>query len=127
MLEFTTTSLIEILPNDGVSTVTAVNGSQYLTSNYYGQPQSGLNWGEPYAYLHFVTTGSVTFDRIVVNQGTPTTAIFENDNHSIRVTTPEIPDTLVQVPVEVPEPSAALLTFTAAAGALLRGRRPVGA
>lgn len=112
VFQFSTAKLIDRLPNDGVTTVSAINGSQYLGSNYYGQPVSGLNGSQPYAYLHFITTGSDTFDRLVLYQSAVQSsgAVFENDNHSILTVRPTLPDSLVELPdIGVPEPSASLL------------------
>jgi hypothetical protein len=96
VLTFSTGSLISLLPNNPTSKVTAINGTQYFTKDYYGQPVSGLNANEAYAYLHFIATGGSTFNRIVLSE--PTGAIFENDNHSVRATAPAVPGTLVVVP-----------------------------
>jgi hypothetical protein len=103
LLAFTTAKLLSLLPRDGVSMVTAMNGSQYYTDNYYGQPGSGSNAGDPYAYLHFVMSGEDTFDRIVLHQANNGMS-FESDNHSILAGRPDIPDSLVAVPL--PEPSS---------------------
>lgn len=103
LLQFTTGSLLSLLPNDHVSTLTAINGDNYLASDYYGQPTSGDNPSEPYAYLHFVTFGDDTFDKIVLRD--TESAIFENDNHSILTVRPEIPDSLVLL-TAVPEPTS---------------------
>ncbi|RYD26686.1 MAG: PEP-CTERM sorting domain-containing protein [Verrucomicrobiaceae bacterium] len=126
VFQFSTAALIDRLPNDGVTTVTAINGSQYLGSNYYGQPGSGANGGQPYAYLHFVTTGSDTFDRLVLYQSNVQSsgAIFENDNHSILAVRPALPDSLVSLPeLGVPEPSTPLLLGLVGASAFSWRRR----
>ena len=118
LLAFTTAKLVSLLPKDGTSMVTALNGSQYYTDNYYGQPNSGSNADEAYAYLHFVMSGDDTFDRIVLHQ--TNNALFESDNQSILATRPDIPDSLVAVPL--PEPSSmALLGFALLA---MRRKRP---
>lgn len=123
LLSFSTASLIQMLPNTEGSTITAINGSKYNTIDYYGQPVSGLNSYEPYAYLHFVAEGNLTFDKIVLNQGA--NAIFESDNHSILTGTPIIPDSLVKVPTTVPEGGPGLLALSLMAGSLtfLRKKR----
>ena len=108
--DFNTASLISLLPNNGTSTITAINGTNYLTSDYYGQPVTGQNASEPYAYLHFITQGTDTFDRIVLSQDQ--NAIFENDNHSILAVSPVIPSSLVLV--SVPEPGSFLMLSMAA-------------
>lgn len=123
ILSFNTASLLSLLPNTPGATITAINGTPYNTQDYYGQPVSGSNAAEPYAYLHIVATGGTTFDQIVLSEAL-NSATFENDNHSIRATAPEtIPGTLVNVTGSIPEPSSALLGSIALLG-LLRRRRP---
>jgi hypothetical protein len=121
LFTFSTSTLIGILPKTAGSHVTAINGSVYNTLDYYGQPVSNLDPNEPFAYLHFVAAAGVTFDRIVLSQGT--NAIFENDNHSLLAVAPVIPDTLVKVPTTVPEPSALLLSGLGLSAFLLRRKR----
>lgn len=98
LLSFSTGSLIRLLPNNPTATITAINGTVYNTQNYYGQPSTGSNNGETYAYLHFIANGGTTFNRVELSQITSASAIFENDNHSVRTTAPAVPGTLVQVP-----------------------------
>jgi hypothetical protein len=117
LLSFSTQSLIDMLPNTAGSKITAINGDKYSTVNYYGQPVSNLNGNEPYAYLHFVTDGTQTFDRIVLSQQ-GSAAIFESDNHSILTVAPTIPDSLVAVPYEVPEGGPGALALSVLAGSL---------
>ena len=97
-LSFSTGSLISLLPNNSTATIKAINGANYNTINYYGQPVTGSNSNETYAYLHFIASGATMFDRVVLSQVTSSTAIFENDNHSVRTTAPAIPNTLVLIP-----------------------------
>lgn len=113
---FSTGTLINLLPNNPTSTIKAINGSTYLTQAYYGQPSTNANSNEAYAYLHFIANGDSKFNRVVLSQLTTATAIFENDNHSVRTTAPVIPGTLVAVP----EPDALILL---AMGALFAARR----
>lgn len=126
ILNFSTATLIAMLPNVEGSMVTAINGNQYLTANYYGKPGTFENSGEPYAYLHFVASGTTTFDEIRLSQGV--SAIFENDNHSILTGTPDIPESLVYVTggspaPAIPEPSGAMLAVAGIASlALVRKR-----
>lgn len=123
VFEFNTSSLLTFLPRNNTSTVTALSGATYRTIDYYGQPVSNLNTGEPYAYVHFVASGTTTFDRVVLTQGS--SAIFESDNHSLSATAPLIPNSLVQLsgPTLVPEPSTGLLSCLALGSMLLRRRR----
>jgi len=121
LLTFSTASLINMLPNTSTGTVVAINGNVYKTRDYYDQPgATNLNPTEPYAYLHFITTGSQTFNKIVLTQKTGNTWIFENDNHSLLATTPVLPSNLVVVPI--PEPSA-LALLGLSCGLLLRRKR----
>lgn len=109
LLSFSTASLIALLPKD--TTVGTINGGSHNTNDYYGKPGTGQNSNEPYAYLHFVATGGSTFDKIVLQQNTGSTAIFENDNHSIMEVAPaSIPPTFIGVVDPVPEPSVLLLS-----------------
>lgn len=124
IFSFNTAALIAMLPRTEEGRITAINGQQYKTRDYYGQPGTGHNGTEPYAYIHIIGTEGTTFDQIVLSEA-PNTAIFENDNHSIRTTAPELPDTLVHIPTTpatspIPEPAAALL---GSIGALLLLRR----
>ncbi|HWB05976.1 MAG TPA: PEP-CTERM sorting domain-containing protein [Verrucomicrobiales bacterium] len=110
MLQFSLSTLLSLIPNDGQSVVTALNGATYLTDDYYGQPATGDNIGQPYAYLHFTTDGTDVFDRIVLHHSD--SQIFESDNHSILADLPVIPQSFVLVPeaaAPAPEPSTALL------------------
>ncbi|GAB1418018.1 hypothetical protein MASR2M12_07830 [Bacteroidales bacterium] len=79
---FSTADVIAKLPNNNTK-VTALNGSQYTTKDYYGKPPSRiLNTGEPYAYLHFIASAGLAFDEIEFVQGN-SSGEFENDNHTI--------------------------------------------
>lgn len=124
IFSFNTAALISMLPRTAEGRITAINGQQYKTMDYYGQPGTSHNGTEPYAYIHIIATEGTTFDQIVLSEA-PNTAIFENDNHSIRTTAPELPETLVYIPTNpttlpIPEPSAA---FLGGIGALLLLRR----
>jgi hypothetical protein len=115
VFDFDTTSLLTIL-NDGAGSVQAINGSTYNTADYFGQPSTGLNGGEAYAYLHFFASGGSKFDEIRFSN---TEYVFENDNHSLRATAPTIPGTLVGIP----EASSALLGLLGVTAMGLRRRR----
>jgi len=124
LLTFKTADLINMLPNTDGSTIQAINGNLYNTKDYWGQPgpNQQATSNEPYAYVHFVGTNGTTFDQIRFSE--PTTATFETDNHSVRTTAPELPDTLVNITTTVPEPSgAALAAFSFGTLALFRRRR----
>lgn len=78
---FATSDVIALLPNNPSNFITAINGTQYSTSSYFGKPGTGQNSGEPYAYLHFVATAGLAFDEIEFAMGTG--GEFENDNHTL--------------------------------------------
>jgi hypothetical protein len=108
MMQFSMASLLSLIPNDGLSVVTALNGGFYVTDDYYGQPATGENIGQAYAYLHFTTSGDDVFDKIVLHNSD--SGIFESDNHSVLTERPVIPQSFVLVPESpeaVPEPSTA--------------------
>ncbi len=53
----------------------------FLSSAYLGNPVTGENKGEYYAYLDFTTTAGSQIDRVVF--GNVTASGFESDNHSV--------------------------------------------
>ncbi len=71
----------------------------YLSSAYYGNPNSAFASQDPYepfVYLNFTVTGGTLFNEVVFNN--PSSSGFENDNQSVydQVITP--PGTIVGVP-----------------------------
>lgn len=114
LFRFSTATLTSLLAG---STVTAVNGSTYNTSQYKGKPAAGTqNTGEPYSFVHFVGYGGLDFDRIVFDNSATTSTGFETDNHTISAIAPTvIPNGFVlatTVAVAIPEPgSLALLAL----------------
>ena len=50
-------------------------------SAYYGNPNTGQNTGEPYAFLNVYFTGGDTYDRIVISQLAG--GGYESDNHTV--------------------------------------------
>jgi hypothetical protein len=120
VLSFNTAELLNRLPNEVGVEIEAINGDTYNTEDYYGKPGTGENNTEPYAYLHIVADGE-TFDQIQLSE--TGTAVFENDNHSIRETTPAIPGTLIDVSSTVPEPSSLGLLFSGSLLCLFARRR----
>lgn len=121
---FTTAQLITLLPRSGGTTVTAINGTQYNTIDYWGNPNSGQNFGEPYAYVDLIAAGAV-FNQVLISN--PGNTGFESDNHSIAlgVTDPPIGDVIVStVPGTVPEPSTSAFAILGLS-ALFLGRAKV--
>jgi len=121
LLTFNTAELIKLLPNTSGGRITAIDGHVYNTQDYYGQPVSGSNSSEPYGYIHIVASEGTTFDKIVLSQSSGGTAVFESDNHSIRIDAPAIPGSLVNVSGAVPEPATGWLSV--ACLGLLASRR----
>jgi hypothetical protein len=102
---FTTATLLSIL-NSGApgTTVTAINGSVYDTSSYFGNPYNSQDGGEPFAYLMFNTNG-IQFNQVVFTN--PCCTGFESDNHSIAAGNITIPGTAVfvqDIPADPPVP-----------------------
>jgi len=64
------------------TTVTAVDGVTYQSSAYFGNPNTGQDAGEPFAYVSFLDTGG-DITRIVFDNSGSTGTGFENDNHSV--------------------------------------------
>lgn len=120
LFSYNTSNLVDFLPNDGTQ-VQAINGSFYTTSDYYGQPGTGDNANEPYVYIHIITDGLVTFDRIDF-VSTSNSGAFETDNHAAidfgGVVIPE--GDFVEV---VPEPQSYGIILGFVTLALISGRR----
>jgi hypothetical protein len=82
--EFTTTYLSTYL-NGGSGTVTALDGTTYNTSSYYGNPNgyAPQTPNEPYGYINlFARNGAGFFDRVVFSGGG-----FEFDNITVSSST----------------------------------------
>lgn len=132
---FTTQSLTTFL---STPTITALNGTQYVSQDYYGNPNSGPFYGqdsaEPFAYVNLVATG-FDFTKIVLTNDA--TSGFENDNNSVYSGSLNIPEDYASfvevenIPVNtpVPEPDYALLmgaiTVAGACWKLRASRVPV--
>ncbi len=87
---FVTSDVVALLPNSSTHQITAINGTQYITKNYYGKPNTGQNSGEPYAFLHFMATDGMAFDAVEFSMGAG--GEFENDNHTIMVNGNTVPN-----------------------------------
>lgn len=128
LLSFNTAELIKLLPNTSAGRITAIDGLVYNTQDYYGQPglppETWNNNTEPYGYIHIIATGGTTFDQVLLSQAdNGITAVFENDNHSIRATAPTIPGVLVNVTGAIPEPSTLWFSLSCLSLMVLRRRR----
>jgi hypothetical protein len=94
---------------------------------YFGNPNTGQNRSEPYAYLNFYGEAGTTFDRIVFSN-TNTSSGFETDNHSVALLSgKDRSGTPIDSVVTVPEPASILtvLMGIAAAAAHLSARSRV--
>lgn len=81
-----------------------------LSAAYSGNPNTGQNMGEKYAFFNFTATSGVTFNRIeFYNDGTGTG--FETDNHTFL-----FPRDPVTPTAEAPEPATFLLLGVSFAG-----------
>ncbi len=78
---FATSDVVALLPKNPNNYITAINGDEYSTYDYYGKPGTGQNSGEPYAFLHFISTPGLAFDEIEFAMGAG--GEFENDNHTL--------------------------------------------
>lgn len=81
-----------------------------LSAAYIGNPNTGQNMGEKYAFFNFSASGGTAFNRIVFfNDGTGTG--FETDNHTFL-----FPRDPVTPAAEAPEPATVLLMGLSFAG-----------
>lgn len=88
---------------------TVADWAPALSAAYFGNPNTGQNKGEKYAFLNFDATNGTTFNRIkFFNDGTGTG--FETDNHTI-------------LGAPVPEPATWTMIVGIAAMGLARKRR----
>ncbi len=78
----TSTILTLLTPSSG--TATAIDGTAYNRSAYYGNPNgTNQNTGEIYSYVDIIASG-ITFNKVVLDNSGTTGTGFESDNHSIR-------------------------------------------
>jgi len=110
----TTEGVVAIL-NGGLGTITARDGTTtYAPADYDGHPVSGAGardtLGEPFAYVHAIADGGVTFDTIVLSQGGG--GGFEFDNFAVG-TGCDIDASFVTVTDDVLDPTFAASLETA--------------
>ncbi len=114
--------------NTGVA-LSALNAN----TKYLGNPNTGADNSEPFAYLNFTATGGTTFDQIVFNNANLSTG-FEMDNFSVLKGPTAVSGTVINnglILAAVPGPSSlALATVGGAIGlgaARLRRKQAVAA
>jgi len=118
---YSTATVTGLLKNP---TVTALDGTTYTSSQYYGQPGTRLNSGEPYAFINFIDNAG-TFDKVVFGNSRTSATGFESDNHTIRPTAPSAANSFVFVGSATPEPGSVglMIGLGISAGIFLKGRR----
>ena len=103
---------VELLSNNTVVETLTASDLSGLSSAYNGNPNSGADGGEKFAFVNFNTTGGTTFDQIrFLNSSTASG--FEADNFTVKG-------------ASVPEPSSLVMASIGGvigAGTWLRGRR----
>ena len=112
LARFTTATLVTLL-NNASGHVTAINGSAYSNSAYFGNPNapSGRDTSEPFVFVDFVVTGT-TFDKVVFDNSGTTSSGFESDNHTVTSAPVTLSGDHVFVTtlnVNTPEPGAVVL------------------
>lgn len=119
---FTSANVFSILSDN--PTITNNNGDIYATNEYFGNPYTGQNGSEPYAYVSIYSSG-VSFDEIRFDNGTLTSTGFESDNHSLYygTLTPTGTQVFVADIPAIPEPGTIALAGLAATALLIFRRR----
>lgn len=126
--QITRNDIVGFLP--GNNSVTSIGGAQHPTASFYGNPNTGANPLEAFAYIHFVASG-FTFDRVLFINPSIETG-FETDNVVARTTAPDPPDDWIpfrEIPVtiggnQVPEPGTMGLALAGLAVLIrCRGKR----
>lgn len=114
-LELARISTAEITALLSGETVTAVDGSIYDTSLYRGNPNTGENVGQNYAYVSVIVTGAA-FNKVLFDNSGLSNSGFESDNHSVYFGNVAVPGDAVwvtdidEVPdVVVPEPAVSAM------------------
>jgi hypothetical protein len=131
---FTASDITNLLGGNAAGKcVTALNGTQYTSSSYYGNPNTafkGQDSAEPFAYVSILAT-DFTFNKIVFANAS--TSGFETDNNSVRAGLINIPTDyssfvkVSDIDLATPEPASAGIVGVALGAAFLalrRRRRP---
>lgn len=80
LANFSFASLMDALES---AELDASGGTSYATEDYFGNPVSGQQGHEPYAYVHIFASEGVTFDRIVMSEDAGSPGYFEFDNMTV--------------------------------------------
>lgn len=72
------------------SSFVADSGDEYATSAYFGNPVTGQQVHEPYAFVHIFAEGGVVFDEVVFSEDANSPGQFEIDNLAVSYTQPTI-------------------------------------
>ena len=118
---FSTSNILSLLSGP---TVTAINGTKYNSSAFYGNPNgTNQDTSEPFTYVEIITSG--TFDTVVLDNSGTTSTGFESDNDTVYAGNVTVPgsDVFVSILTVVPEPSHYTLIFGAVILCLVAGRR----
>lgn len=83
---------------DGVSFSTE-GGDTYATSDYFGNPVSGVQDHEPYAFIHVFAEGGAVFDRIVISEDADSPGQFEFDNLAVSFVQQEVANDVYTIDV----------------------------
>lgn len=115
LTRMTTATIVSLLSAHN-GTVTALNGSTYSKSSYYGNPNNGKDSNEPFSYVNIFADGT-GFNKIVFDNSGGTGSGFETDNHSVRLSAAApTPDSVFVQSVQAtavsvsPEPFSAALS-----------------
>lgn len=110
LARFSTADITNLLSG---STVTAIDGSVYDTAQYKGNPNTGQNSHENYAYVNIILNGA-SFNSVKMDNSGSTGSGFETDNHSVYLGNVKVPGASVLVTEinqvadhNVPEPATA--------------------
>ncbi len=77
-------------------------------SQYFGNPNNGQDWWEPFFYISFVATGGESISQVVLSNSYSTESFFESDNWSVSAVAPTGG---LGTLISVPEPSSWVLAL----------------